>query len=334
MRTSLSQTERSPSLPGDVPKGADESSRRSSLLLGGLRLLGANTRLLLWLWLASLLCGLLAAIPFSAHMTGYLDHSLAAQQIAGRVNLGYLAELVQQAGKHGAIDPVPSLLSIVLFTLFNFVLTGGTLFVFLSGAPAQLSIVVGAGLRYFWRFVRLTIVAALTFGLVLWLLSTLQDAWLERAGQIHVGAAIAWRSALSFGIVALVALILRFYFDLAETVVVHMGIAGERRVRRSFPVAFTLLRASFFRAFLGYLVAGAIGVALCASAVAVWITVLSPYSTALGLLLGQMGIAALFAGRLWQRASLAFLVLRRSAPVVAEAALAPTPEAAELRTIW
>jgi hypothetical protein len=250
----------------DVP---DESRPRKSLLLGGLSLLAANSRLLLWLWLANFFCGLLGTLPFSGPTFGHLNHSLAAQQIAGRVDIGYVAELLLQAGKHGGIDPTPSMFSIIVFTIVSAVLAGGSLFVFISGAPARLSVVADAGLRYFWRFVRLTIVAAITFGLTFWLLSTLRDTWLTSAGKIHVGAAIFWRSALSFAVMLLVALLLRFYFDLAEAVVVQIGIAGDRRVRRSFAVAFSLLRANFFRAFSSYFVAGTLGVALFA--LALWV---------------------------------------------------------------
>lgn len=334
MQTLLSQPNRVPVLTDDIGEGTVEPRLRSSLLAGGLRLLLVNKRLLLWMWLANFFCGLLATLPFSGHIATYLDHSLATQQIAGRVDLGYIAELLQQAGKHGAISTTPPLLAILLFTLITVVLAGGTLFVFVSGAPARLSVVADTGLRYFWRFVRLAIVAAITLGLTLWLLSTLRDAWLAHAGETHLGFALFLRSSLSFAVLLLVALLLRFYFDLAETIVVQMGIAGDRRVRRSFPVALRLLRANFFRAFFAYLVAGAIGIALCALGVWIWIAMLSPYSTALAFLLGQLGIAALFAGRLWQRALLAYLVLLRSATTTSDVAIAPALEATELRAIW
>ena len=332
MQPFLSQTSERPALTDDIRE--DVAEPRRSLLAGGLRLLSVNKRLLLWLWLANLLCGLFATLPFSGHIAGYLDHSLAAQQIAGRVDLGYVAELMQQAGKHGAISATPPLLSIALFTLINFVLAGGSLFVFFSGAPAHLSVVADAGLRYFWRFVRLTAVATITLGLSLWLLSTLRDVWLTHAGRTHVGAAFFWRAAVSFAIMFLVALLLRFYFDLAEAVVVQMGLAEDRRVRRSFLTAFGLLRRNFFRAFFGYFLVGTIGVALFALALWIWVAALSPYSTAVAFLLGQFGIAALLAGRLWQRASLAYLVMLRDAATRATVVIEPPRDAAELRAIW
>lgn len=322
------------SRPNPLSSDAPEAGSHRSLFIGGLRLVAANPRLLLWFWLANLICGLLGTLPFSSHIAGYLNHSLAAQEIAGRVDLGYLNELLHQAGKDRAIDPTPALLSIALFTFINFILVGGSLFVFLSAARARLSVVADAGLRYFWRFVRLTIVTAITFSLTLWLLAALRDAWLRNAGRTHVGAAFFWRAALSIGVMSLIALLLRFYFDLAEAVVVQMGIAGDRRVHRSFPAAFRLLRTNFFRAFFVYFAAGTIGVALFALALWIWVTALSPYSTALAFLIGQFGIAALFAGRLWQRASLAYLVILHTTTTSPAVALEPALEASELRAIW
>jgi hypothetical protein len=322
------------SRPNPLSSDALESGSHRSLFIGGLRLVVANPRLLLWFWLANLLCGLLATLPFTGHIAGFLNHSLAAQEIAGRVDLGYLDELIHQAGKHAAIDPTPALLSIALFAFINFILVGGSLFVFLSAAPARLSVVADAGVRYFWRFVRLTIVAALSFSLTLWLLAALRDTWLRHVGRTQVGAAFFWRAALSIGVMSLIALLLRFYFDLAEAVVVQMGIAGDSRVHRSFPAAFRLLRTNFFRAFFVYFVSGTIGVALFALALWIWVAALSPYSNGLAFLLGQFGIAALFAGRLWQRASLAYLVILHTAATSPAIAPEPTLEASDLRTIW
>src|SRR5882672_1028879 len=125
-------------LGDDHPLHSVVPGARRSLLFGGLRLLLTNARLLLWAWLASLLCGLFATLPFSSYVDGYLDHSLAAQEIAGRVDLAYIAELVQHAGKHRAITATPALLSVVLFTLLNFILAAGALFVFQAGAWPRL----------------------------------------------------------------------------------------------------------------------------------------------------------------------------------------------------
>jgi hypothetical protein len=319
--------------------GVDPGARRS-LLFGGFRLLLTNARLLLWAWFASLLCGLLATLPFSEYVGGYLDHSLAAQEIAGRVDLAYVAELMQHAGKHGAITASPPLLSVILFALLNFVLAAGVLFVFQSGARPRLSVVADAGLRYFWRFVRLTLVSAVVIGLTLWLLTTLRDAWLAQASKTYIGSAIFLRTSLSLAAIFIVALLLRFYFDLAEAVVVQLGIASDRRVRRSFLLTFRVLRGNVSRSFLSYFLSGSIGFAFFALCVWIWVGVVSPYSTVIAFLLGQLGIASLLAARLWQRASLASLVLQNTERVIpaAEAAIpqlaSQTVAAIEPRAIW
>jgi hypothetical protein len=327
--------------PGDdySLRRGDLSTRRS-LLFGGFRLLFANARLLLWAWLASLLCGLLATLPFANYVGGYLDHSLAAQEIAGRIDLAYVAELVQHAGKHRAITATPVLLSVILFTLLNFILAAGALFVFQADARPRLSVVADAGIRYFFRFIRLTLVAAVVIGLILWPLTTLRDAWLAHVSKTYVDSAIFLRSSLSLAAIFIIVLLLRFYFDLAEAVVVQLGLASDRRVRRSFPLTFRVLRGNLTRSFFSYFLIGSLGFAFFALCIWIWVAAISPYSTAIAFLLGQLGIASLLAARLWQRASLVSLVLQNTAPAIPTAEAAPlepaskTVPAIEPRVIW
>lgn len=317
-----------------------DTAARGSLLLGGLRLLFANKRLLLWTWLASLLCGLLGTLPFFGRAGSYLNHSLAAQQLAGPVDLSYLAELAQHAGSHRGLSPAPSLIAIVVFTLLNFILAAGSLFVFQSGLPPRLSVVTDAGTRYFWRFLRLTIVSSIVIGLILWLFSTLRDAYLARAAETHLGRALFLRSSLSIAVIVILWLLLRFYFDFAEAVLVQLGLAGDKRVRRSFALAFRYLRGNFTRAFFSYFLIAIVGVALFALCAWVWMAAISPYSTAIAFLLGQLAIAFLLAARLWQRASLASLALQHAAAIItiadvsASAGAPVIPPAIEQRPIW
>lgn len=314
-------------------KQSPEPAGHRSLVLGGLSLLSANKRLVLWGWLGSLLCGLLGTLPFGHYAGGYLNHSLATQQLAGRVDVSYVLELMQQAGKHGALNVAPALLSICVFTFFSFLLAAGALFVFESRELPRLSVVVDAGLRYFWRFARLTLAAGFVTGLTLWPLITLRQAWVSRAAETHLGRELFVRSSASFAAIVAITVLLRFFFDLAEAVVVQLGIAGDRRVRRSFRGAFTLLRGNFCRAFGGYLLAGVIGLALGALLTWIWVVALPPSATGIAFVLGQLAIASLLAGRLWQRALLACLVLQGTACVASPAVVDAAPSLEE-RAIW
>lgn len=331
MQTLLSQPAQ-PLVPDEAVR--IDTAARGSLLLSGLRLLFANKRLLLWTWLASLLCGLLGTLLFFGRAGSYLNHSLAAQQLAGPVDLSYLAELAQHAGSHRGLSPTPSLIAIVVFTLLNFILAAGSLFVFQSAALPQLGVVADAGIRYFWRFVRLTIVSSIVIGLAVWLFSTLRDAYLARAADTHLGRALFLRSSLSIAVIVIFWLLLRFYFDFAEAVVVQLGLAGDRRVRRSFTLAFRYLRGNFARAFFSYLLIAILGIALFALCAWVWMTAVSPYSTAIAFLLGQLAITFLLAARLWQRASLSALVPQHSTVVTKLTAMAVPRNAIEQRPIW
>ncbi len=65
-----------------------------NLLAQGFRLALRNWPCVVWAYAVNLVFGLLAGIPFAAGLAPYLDHSLAAQKIAGTIDLAYLAELV------------------------------------------------------------------------------------------------------------------------------------------------------------------------------------------------------------------------------------------------
>ena len=310
---------------------------RHSLILESGRMLLTNKRLLLWSYLSSLCCGVLATAALGHYLGGFLKHTLAAQEIAGRVEGSYVLELLQQAGAHRAINVTPSVLSIFLFTLTNFIIAAGSLFVFQTNAAPRISVVAEAGLRYFWRFVRLTIVAAITGGLIVWLLTLARDEWLSRAGEHYVEKALFVRDSISIALIVVVVLLLRFYFDLAEAVTVQIGIGGDRRVRRGLKYAWKLVRSNFLSAFSSYILVGCVGIAIFALCLWLWLSRIAPSAVLLAFLLGQAGIAALLAGRLWQRAILSSLVVQSSAAysLPAPPEVSPIDELpADTRVIW
>ncbi len=296
-----------------------------TIFLGGLRLLLANKRTLLWSYLLLLALGLIAGASSFARLGPFLDHSLAAQKLAGSIDIGYYAELIQHLDEHDpGSGPVTAGLTLVA-VLFAFFFAAGTIFVFLSGEKPRLATMLRAGVDYFWRFFRLMLFAAILAGIILGALGALRTLYLKHADEKYVEAAYDSRFLLTLAVLILVALVLRLWFDIAEVYVVQLGREGDRRVRRTLAPSFRLLRRHFGRVFLSYFAAGALGV--LGFALFFWI-----YAAGQGsrlvlpvFLWSQLGLLCLLASRIWQRGIVTSLVLATAEPTQRVIFVQPSP---------
>jgi hypothetical protein len=280
-----------------------------SIFFGGLRLLFANKRTLLWSYLVLLVAGLVNGASVGARISDFLDHSLAAQKIAGDIDAGYYAELVLHANEHNpGSAPVTSALTFISI-LFTYFLTAGILYVFLTSERPRLATIVGAGIQYFWRFFRLTLFALIIGGPILGVLFWLRFLYLTSADEKYVEAAYDIRAGLTLIVILFVAILLRLWFDLAEVVVVQLGINGDRRVRRSLGPSLRLLFKYFFRVFFSYFVAGTLGVLAFAAFVYIYVVSQPSHLILPVFLWSQLALLCLLASRIWQRGILASLVL-------------------------
>ena len=132
-----------------------------NILVQGFQLALRNWPLVLWAYAVNLVFGLLAGVPFATGLASYLDHSLAAERIAGTIDISYLGELMahlrESSFRATAIHTAAWLNLLQLLVLF--VLFAGTTFIYVSAEPPQLSVLLRGGVAYFWRFVRAAILA-------------------------------------------------------------------------------------------------------------------------------------------------------------------------------
>ena len=132
-----------------------------NLLVQGFRLAVRNWPCVVWAYAVNLIFALLAGVPFSAGLGSYLDHSLAAQRIAGTLDISYLSQLAIHLRDTGFFPTV--LTTAAWLNLFHFValffLFAGTVFIFVSAEPPRLSVLLRGGVAYFWRFVRAAILS-------------------------------------------------------------------------------------------------------------------------------------------------------------------------------
>jgi hypothetical protein len=289
-----------------------------NLLLQGFRLGLRNWPCLVWTYAVNLLFALLAGVPLAAGLAPYLDHSLAAKNISGTMDSSYVRELAIQVRSTGFF-PMAIHTAVwlnVLQVLVLFVLFSGTVFIYVSAEPPRISVMLRGGIAYFWRFVRAAIVAGFAATLIVGFLLGIRELLLERAGNVYVQRPFFLYSAASAGLIVVVALLVRLWWDLVEVYIVRNAMDGERRVLPALLPALRLLFRHFFRTSGSFLVAGLAGVFAFALCLLLWRS-LPAHQVWVACLLAQLGLFLLLAGRFWQRGIEATLVMAADPPRIA-----------------
>jgi hypothetical protein len=297
--------------------------RLPNLLLQGFQLVLRNWPCVIWAYAVSLILSLLASVPFATGLTSYLDHSLAAQRIAGTIDVSYLAELgihLREANFAPMAIRTAGWLNL-LQLLVLFVFFAGSIFVYVSAEPPRLSVLLRGGVAYFWRFVRAAIVAVVIGGIVLGILLGARAALLNRAGAVYLERQMFLCSAISAALVLVVFLLLRLWWDLVEVYIVRNAMDGERRVRQALLPAFRLLLRYFFRTFGSSLLIAIAGLSAFALCLFLW-KLLPANQVVLAFLLAQLGLFLLLVSRFWQRGLEATLVMSGDPPRIAQEEMA------------
>ncbi len=300
-----------------------------NLLVQGFQLGLRNWPCVVWAYAVNLLFSLLAAVPFATGLTSYLDHSLAAQKIAGTIDAASLAELsihLRDTGFYPMAMHTAGWLNL-LQLLMLFIFFAGSVFVFVSAEPPRLSVLLRGGVAYFWRFVRAAIVAGCVAMIVLGILLGLRSVLLARAGAIYVERQMFLYAAISGAVILLVALLVRLWWDLVEVYIVRNAMDGERRVRQSVFPALRLLFRYFFRTVGSFLLTGMAGVSAFAFCLYLW-KMLPAQQVWMAALLAQLGLFLLLASRFWQRGLEAALVMSADPPRIAREEMAAEEMAA------
>jgi hypothetical protein len=301
-----------------------------NLLVRGFQLGLRNWPCVVWAYAVNLLFSLLAAVPFATGLASYLDHTLAAQRIAGTLNIASLVELEVHL-RDTSFTPMAfhtaSWLDL-LQLLVLFIFFAGSVFVFVAAEPPRLSVLLRGGVAYFWRFVRAAILAGCVAAIILGALLGVRAALLGRADAVYVERQMFYFSFISGAVVLLVALLVRLWWDLVEVYIVRNAMDGERRAHQALLPALRLLLRYFFRTFGSFLLAGIVGLAALALCLFLW-KALPAHQVWLAALLAQLGLFLLLASRFWQRGIEATLVMSIDPPIVTREELAGEEMSAE-----
>jgi hypothetical protein len=288
-----------------------------NLLAQGFQLVLRNWPCVVWVYAVNLFFALLAAVPFATGLGSYLDHSLAAQRIAGTIDIASINELALHLRDTSFFPMVMHTAGWVglLQMLALFFLFAGSVFVFVAAEPPLLSVLLRGGVAYFWRFVRAALLAGGSSAIIVSVLLAIRAGLLSRADAVYVGRRMFVFASVSLFVVLLVALLLRLWWDLVEVYIVRNAMDGEGRVHLALMPALRLLFRHFFRVFGSFLLTGLAGVTVLALCLALW-KALPAHQVWMAALVTQLGLFLLLASRFWQRGLETTLVMAVDPPLV------------------
>jgi hypothetical protein len=264
-----------------------------------------KARILVILYFANLVFAVVAAFPLLAVIQGDLGHSFLGSSVRP-LDPMWLGEAVLEHQ-----ESLPALIGGLavfgfVYLAFHIFLNGGIVGRLLDReGPSNLAAFAGDCGRYFWRFVRLFLVALVFYVLTLGLFMKLVSALFRPLSE---GAVTEWLPLILSNLHLLIALIL---LSIVHMVVDYTRIAvvadAERRVLKALRHALTFLKKRFWRAWAIYLL---IALGSVVGSIVFYVV--------LGLL-GAPGVARLAAGLVWMQAYILFRIWIRTLFVAAQA---------------
>lgn len=299
-----------------------------ALLSDGFRRVWHYQRVLWWMFLVNLVLAILGAWPGVTRMHEVADHSLRSQRLVDTFDVGDFSALASNPeinlfSTHGA-----SLHFAIVFFVFALFLAGGILEAYRAGRKLTAREFFEACGSYFWRWVRLLILMGIVLIPVFAMGSfvskesgrLLDDATHEKTGY--------WFFLAGMGVVGLLAMFIRLWFDMAQ---VRAVVEEETGMWRNAGRAFKLTFGNFGSLFWMYLRISLLGWLVFAAGLYAWAK-MPPGRFEWTILILEIVVLCGFGMRLWQRACEMIWYQRRL--LVAAAVPAPvTPPPSRLLSI-
>jgi hypothetical protein len=313
-------------------------SKQRSLLAGGLSLTLRNWPALVWTYIFNLVLSIVFSLPLYGQINAITGHSFGSQRLTGAFDLGVLGGLATKLGEGPGSSASTSYFSTYIYLAIYFLLVPGTLFCYQTGAPAKLSTMLQTGIAYFWRFVRITLISLVAFGIVLGILFAIQGRWASYLDEHTVGRAGFIQQMLGIVLIGFVAAALRVYFDLVEVYTVQLGLLTplddtpaqaklHRQIRKVLRPAWQTFRRNFFRVYETFVLLFLLGVSAVIITARIAMHSLAQPRVWPLFLLAQIGLFLMLLTRFWQRGAETVLALDNAllAPVLLLVPVEPEP---------
>jgi hypothetical protein len=310
-------------------------SQKRSLLTNGLALTLRHWPAFVWTYLFNLGLALLFAIPLYRQLAEITEHSFASQALGSGFDIGTLTSVFTELGK--GPGPAINFYAVWIYIPLYFILVPGTLFCYQTGASANLRTLLESGLSFFWRFVRITLISFLIFGVIIGPLMAFYNHYSNHLEETTLGRPGFHHRIIALVIIGLIAAALRVYFDLVEGYTIQLGqqirpatakhpARPDRRVRYALKPAFRALRHNFLRTWLTFVFLTALGLSAVIITAHIDMHSLAQPQVIGMFLLAQLGLALMLFTRFWQRGAETVLALDNPIPEPVIILVPPTPE--------
>jgi len=296
------------------------------LVAAGASLVWRRQRVLWWVFAVNFILGAMGTASAHHQLEEVLGRSLAGRSLTNGFDLGMFLELVRVPESNLFRSHHDSLHAGILFFLFMLFITGGILTVYREDRKLKTGEFFGASGTFFWRFVRLALLALVPFiilGSALWGADKLSDYVGDRAVSAETGFYIFLAGAI---LITLLALFVRLWFDVAQ---VRAVVQDEHKMWSNLWKALGISWRNVSTLFRVYLCISGVAWVTLAVGLFLWAK-LPPTATPVTFLLLEFIILMQLLTRFWQRASAITWYKRHAAAFPADAVDYTTPAPVEL----
>ena len=226
------------------------------ILREGWRLVTKNWLYVFLLWGTNIVFSLVLAIPIFALLQDNLTHSLWSSKLALELNYSWLLQF--QNSNQNLLDKLPILFfSIVgLNMLIQKLYQGGLIAVFNNPKKNHISDFFYSGVKYWYRFVKVSVIAITLLALI-FLLDSKIDGWIEylTKNSNSVLLDLAIRTIRYIVLLFLIGVI----SILSEYTQVFLALRDSQKIRTAIKFTFLFIRKKFFLVFVTFLIVSIIG---------------------------------------------------------------------------
>ncbi len=271
-------------------------------------------RVLWFIFLINFVLGHFSTVPVTHKLDGVTDHSRHAQRLSNIFDVGSFSELASNPEVKLFEAAGLSITFSIVFLVIVLFLTGGILEAYHSGRKLTTREFFEACGSYFWRWVRLLILMGITLIPPLMLASFASKQATKLMANAAQEKAGFWLLLAGMGVVGLLLMCIRLWFDMAQ---VRAVVEEETGMWRNAGRAFKLTFSNFGSLFWMYFRISILGWLVFALGLYIW-TKMPPARFQWTLLILEIVVLWGFWTRLWQRAcEMAWYQRRFLAPLAA-----------------
>lgn len=196
----------------------------------GLNQAWSTKRLIMLLYIASLVLGLLIALPLRAVLLNFAGRSLEGAALVNGVSTGFFFELLLHHEAGFAALRVPAIFASVAYLLLSLFLSGGALAVLAGGQGYRATDFWASAAKFFGRFLRLALWSLLLLAALYLLPLTARGLQRLFFGSDPYEYVSYWGAWIRGGLLLIALFLFRICFDYAR---IHAVVTDERRMRLS-----------------------------------------------------------------------------------------------------